>query len=132
VASLSREWEYAARAGSTGDYSFVSDRSQLGQHAWFNGNSGGQTRPVGEKLSNAFGLHDVHGNVWEWVQDCWNASYAGAPTDGSAWERGDCSRRLLRGGSWGSIPENARAAYRYRYVATGRDFNVGFRVARTD
>jgi len=126
------EWEYAARAGSTGDYSFGSDRSQLGQHGWFDGNSGRQTRPVGQKLANAFGLHDVHGNVWEWVQDCWNNSYAGAPTDGSAWERGDCSRRLLRGGSWNYLPENARAAFRGGVDATDRNYFIGFRVARTD
>ena len=126
------EWEYAARAGSTGDYSFGNDPSQLGQHAWFRENSGRQTRPVGQKLANAFGLHDVHGNVWEWVQDCWNASYAGAPLDGSAWERGDCSRRLLRGGSWNFIPEFARAASRFRLDATVRGDDVGFRVARTD
>jgi len=126
------EWEYAARAGSTGDYSFGSDRSQLGQHAWFNGNSGGQTRPVGQKLANAFGLHDLHGNVWAWVQDCTNDSYAGAPMDGSAWERGDCSRRLVRGGSWNYLPEYARAADRNWFGATFRFNSFGFRVSRTD
>jgi len=126
------EWEYAARAGSTGDYSFGSDPSQLGQHGWFRENSGRQTRPVGQKLANAFGLHDAHGNVWEWVQDCYNDSYTGAPTDGSASERGDCSRRLLRGGSWYDIPGNARAAIRYWLYATIRSYYFGFRVARTD
>ncbi|MBM3363784.1 MAG: formylglycine-generating enzyme family protein, partial [Betaproteobacteria bacterium] len=126
------EWEYAARAGSTGDYSFGSDPSQLGQHGWFRENSGRQTRPVGQKLANGFGLHDVHGNVWEWVQDCWNASYAGAPTDGSASARGDCSRRLLRGGSWSIFPEDARAANRSWNDATYRIDSIGFRVARTD
>jgi len=126
------EWEFAARAGSTADYSYGSDRSQLVQHGWFQENSGRQTRPVGQKLANAFGLHDVHGNVMEWVQDCWNDSYAGAPTDGSAWERGDCSRRVLRGGSWDSNLENARAASRLRGVDTNRYLDFGFRVARTD
>jgi len=126
------ECEYAARAGSTGDYSFGSDPSQLGQHAWFGGNSARQTRPVGQKLANAFGLHDVHGNVWEWVQDCYNDSYTGAPLDGSAWEQGNCSRRLLRGGSWNYNPGDARAASRNRFDATNRDISVGFRVARTD
>jgi len=77
-------------------------------------------------------LHDVHGNVWEWVQDCWNDSYAGAPLDGSAWERGDCSRRLLRGGSWSNIPERARAANRNWLDATYLAYSIGFRVARTD
>jgi len=126
------EWEYAARAGSTGDYSFGSDPSQLGQHGWFQENSGRQTRPVGEKLANAFGLHDVHGNVWEWVQDCYNDSYAGAPLDGSAWERGNCSRRLLRGGSWDDTVLYARASGRYWNGASIRYNYVGFRVARTD
>jgi len=126
------EWEYAARAGSIGDYSFGNDRIQLGQHAWFQENSGRQTRPVGQKLANAFGLHDVHGNVSEWVQDCWNDSYAEAPTDGSAWEQGNCSRRLLRGGSWLNDPEDARAAIRNWVDVSDRFIIIGFRVARTD
>ncbi len=73
----------------------------------------------------------MHGNLWEWVQDCWNDSYQGAPADGSAWTSGDCERRVLRGGSWSSQPGGLRAAIRGRYT-TGRRYNgIGFRVART-
>ena len=73
----------------------------------------------------------MHGNVWEWVEDCWNGSYEGAPSDGSAWTRGDCGRRVLRGGSWFYFPRALRAATRGRNTATGRYYNCGFRVART-
>ncbi len=109
-----------------------------------------KTVAVGMFPANAFGLHDMHGNVWEWVEDCWHASYAGAPADGSAWtEGGDCGARLVRGGSWYFEPGNLRAAFRFWYGAAFldddgfrdddwfqdddgfRDNNVGFRVART-
>ena len=94
------EWEYACRAGSTGEWCFGDDESQLTHYAWYQDNSDGKTHPVGQKRPNAFGLYDVHGNVWEWVQDCWNENYHGAPTDGSAWLTGDCRQRVVRGGSW--------------------------------
>ena len=89
------------------------------------------TAPVGSYTKNAFGLHDVLGNVWEWVQDCWNDSYRGAPSDGSAWESGDCSRRVLRGGSWDIQPQVLRSAFRFRVPAGYRSGSFGFRVART-
>ena len=89
-----------------------------------------QTTPVGIFMSNAFGLSDVHGNVWEWVEDCWNASYLGAPSDGSAWTSGDCSRRVLRGGSWLDAPRFLRSAHRSSSSTANRDVNIGFRVAR--
>ena len=85
------EWEYAARAGSTTDYSFGDDVSQLGRYAWYTANSGGETHPVGEKQPNGFGLYDMHGNVWEWVQDCYISNYAGAP---NRRQRGDASDAL--------------------------------------
>ena len=87
--------------------------------------------PVGSFQSNGFDLHDVLGNVWEWTEDCWNESYAGAPVDGSAWTSGNCSRRVLRGGSWNNAPRDVRSAYRGRYSTVGRINDDGFRVART-
>ncbi len=89
-----------------------------------------QTLPVGSFSSNAFGLYDIHGNVWEWTQDCWNDSYLGAPGDGSAWLRGDCSVRVLRGGSWDSEPWFLRSAHRGRNPTGNRSLDYGFRVAR--
>jgi formylglycine-generating enzyme required for sulfatase activity len=126
------EWEYAARAGSTTAYPFGSDASRLGTFAWFTANSGGTTQPVGRLQPNAFGLYDMLGNVWEWTEDCWNGSYAGAPTDGRAWTAGECGRRVLRGGSWSGNPRNVRAAYRYGFTSALRFSDYGFRVARTD
>ena len=120
------EWEYAARAGTSGDRS-----GNVDAIGWSEGNSGSRPHPVGQKAPNAWGLHDMLGNVWEWVQDCWNGDYLGAPTDGSAWESGDCSQRVLRGGSWGSDPRNLRAANRNRGAPGLRYDFLGFRVART-
>ncbi|MGE0255225.1 MAG: SUMF1/EgtB/PvdO family nonheme iron enzyme [Alphaproteobacteria bacterium] len=124
------EWEYAARAGTTTRYSCGDDEDCRRSVAWHDKNAGGQTRPVGGLGANAFGLHDMHGNVWEWVEDCWNGSYAGAPTDGSAWTVGDCGHRVVRGGSWGDNPRGLRAAVRVRLVTGVRTFDFGFRVAR--
>ena len=122
------EWEYAARAGSRTEWSFGDNENELGRYAWFNANSGSTTHPVGEKLPNAFGLHDMHGNVWEWTEDCWNENYNGAPSDGSVWSAGNCSRRVLRGGSWNFNPRYLRSAFRLGYPASDRNYNFGFRV----
>jgi formylglycine-generating enzyme required for sulfatase activity len=126
------EWEYAARAGSTSEWSFGDSESQLGDHAWFGGNSGGKTQRTGQKRPNAFGLHDMHGNVWEWVQDCWHSNYSGAPTDGSAWTT-SCAedKRVLRGGSWNNNPAFLRSALRLRNSPVNRSDYNGFRLART-
>ena len=126
------EWEYAARAGSQSTYSFGNDPKELDGYAWFKENSGWKTHPVGEKLPNAFGLYDMHGNVFEWTQDCWNENYSGAPTDGSAWTAEDCSLRVVRGGSYFYGPWNLRAAFRFKFISAVRGSNLGFRVARTD
>ncbi len=122
------EWEYVARAGTTGPYHFGSSLSSS------QANYGGDRRetvPVGSYPANAFGLHDVHGNVWEWVEDCWNDSYNGAPSNGSAWESGDCSRRVLRGGSWFSSPGALVSTTRIGSTTDDRNGYFGFRVART-
>ena len=128
------EWEYAARAGTTTTYSWG---NAIGNNRANCKGCGSQwddrvTAPVGSFTANAWGLHDMHGNVWEWVEDCWHDSYVGVPADGSAWNvRGDCGRRVLRGGAWKSSPGDLRAAYRHRDDAGKRFLNVGFRVART-
>jgi formylglycine-generating enzyme required for sulfatase activity len=125
------EWEYAARAGSAGPYSFEGDASVLGEYAWYSENSGSKTHPVGGKRPNTFGLYDMYGNVWEWVEDCYHDRYNGAPTDGAVWTEGDCSRRVVRGGSWGNAPHSLRSAYRSRSAAGGQASGLGFRVGRT-
>ena len=125
------EWEYAARAGTQSKYHCGNGDGCLSGVAWYTSNSGSRTHPVGSKGGNAFGLHDMHGNVWEWVEDCWNGDYSGAPTDGSARTSGDCSRRVLRGGSWSIGPGNLRAANRSRINTGLRYYVFGFRVART-
>ena len=122
------EWEYVARAGTTTRYWWGDD---IGRNRANYGNNRGDTDPVGSYPANAFGLHDVHGNVLEWVEDCWNGSYAGAPRDGSAWTSGDCSMRVSRGGSWYDNPRNLRSANRFAYTTGYRSYIVGFRVART-
>ena len=127
------EWEYAARAGAETAYSWgdgigVNRANCIGCGSQRD-DSG--TSPVGSFEANAFGLHDMHGNVWEWVEDCWNDSYAGAPADGSAWLTGNCGRRVLRGGSWVNIPSYLRAADRSWDTTVIRFNNFGFRVART-
>jgi len=146
------EWEYAARAVTSIDrpstlWGFGDDETQLGEYAWFSENSEQQAHPVGEKRPNAFGLYDMHGNVWEWVEDCY-APYDPEQRDSSAVE-GDgqeqdggatasrsenattCSLRVLRGGSWGGSPQDLRSAIRFWNVPSSRHGNVGFRVART-
>ncbi|MXY88967.1 MAG: formylglycine-generating enzyme family protein [Gammaproteobacteria bacterium] len=119
------EWEYAGRAGTDTRYSWGDEFDES------LANNGGRTVPVGSYPANAFGLHDMHGNVWEWTEDCWNGSYAGAPDDGSAWLSGDggnCYFRVSRGGSWHGDPGFLRSASREPGY-WGND--TGLRVART-
>ncbi len=123
------EWEYAARAGTTTKYSFGDDESELGDFAWYADNSGSKTHEVGQKKPNSWGLYDMHGNVWEWVQDSWHDNYKGAPEDGSAWE-GDGSIRVFRGGGWGTDARSCRSAVR-DYIDPGyRSYDLGFRLLR--
>jgi formylglycine-generating enzyme required for sulfatase activity len=134
------EWEYAARAGTQTAYSWGDDidKGRLGEDAgiglW---GRGGPKGPVALFSANAFGLYAMHGNVWEWVEDCYHDNYNGAPTDGSAWTTGDCNRRVIRSGSWTDDLQRLRSASRrWNPVATLDDcigcfFNVGFRLGRT-
>jgi formylglycine-generating enzyme required for sulfatase activity len=124
------EWEYAARAESKTEYPFgVAD---LSNYAWFESNSKSQPNPVGEKLPNGFGLYDMHGNVFEWTQDCWNENYFNASSNATASLSGDCSKRVMRGGSWASKPEQLRSAARLSSAAADvRHSDLGFRVALT-
>jgi formylglycine-generating enzyme required for sulfatase activity len=125
------EWEYAARAGTTTVFSFGDDPAQLGLYAWFSDNSGKKAHPVGEKLPNAFGLHDMHGNVWEWVQDCYRPNYASAPDDGTAVPTEKNCTRVIRDGSGVDFPKSLRVAERYSNQPDYRNGNLGLRVARS-
>ncbi len=124
------EWEYAARAGSNTIFTCGNTSGCLDDHAWYAENSDDQTHPAGEKDPNAFGLYDMTGNVSEWVQDCWNDNYQGAPTDGSAWDAGTCSQRITRGGSWNDQTSTLAVSHRNRYNVSGMDNLIGFRCAR--
>ena len=143
------EWEYVARAGSKGARYWGG--SEVGQCRHANGVDGAlkrhysdwkwksascndghvHTAPVGSYGANGFGLQDVLGNVFEWVEDCWNDNYRGAPSDGSAWETENCGGRVLRGGCWDDVPRHLRSANRIRSTAGNRNYGNGFRVART-
>jgi formylglycine-generating enzyme required for sulfatase activity len=130
------EYEYAARGGTTTAYPWGDDIMLSGK-AMANCNGCGsqwdnkRTAPVGSCASNQFGLSDMVGNLFEWTEDCYHDSYAGAPTDGSAWLAGDCSQRIVRGGSWASPPRHVRAASRLRSSTAGRTNNLGIRIGRT-
>ncbi len=125
------EWEYAARGGQESRGYRYAGSNDPGVVAWYEGNSGKETTPVGQKGANELGLYDMSGNVREWVQDCWHGSYKGAPSDGRAWESGDCSSRVLRGGSWLISPRYLRSAYRLGLTTGFRSSEYGFRLART-
>jgi formylglycine-generating enzyme required for sulfatase activity len=156
------EWEYAARAGTTTAYSWGDDIKKDGKamaNCYGCGSQwdGRQTSSVGSFTPNAFGLYDMAGNVYQWVQDCyhpnydgaptngseWTAddckyrvdcyhpNYDGAPTNGSEWTADDCKYRVVRGGSWGLYPPDLRSARRGRVTSDGRDSYLGFRVGRT-
>jgi formylglycine-generating enzyme required for sulfatase activity len=129
------EWEYAARADSPKAYSWGDEIGRGNANCngcgstWDNN----RTAPVGSFAANAFGLHDMLGNVWEWVEDCWHDQYEGAPTDGSAWRAActDDSLRVVRGGSWDDIPSDLRAAARYGGPTGIRNAVNGVRLGRT-
>jgi formylglycine-generating enzyme required for sulfatase activity len=120
------QWEHACRAETETAYHFGDQLiSELANY----GSSVGQTTEVGTYPANRWGLHDMHGNVWERCQDDWHSNYEGAPIDGSTWiEGGNSGRRILRGGSWFSYPRNCRSAYRFNIGPGSRSFYYGFRV----
>ncbi|WP_071879854.1 SUMF1/EgtB/PvdO family nonheme iron enzyme [Microcystis aeruginosa] len=123
------EWEYACRAGTTTRFYFGDNANQLGDYAWYGGNSQQTTHPVGQKRPNAWGLYDMSGNVWEWCEDNWHDNYIGAPTDGSAWLTNDNDYQIVRGGSWYDYPSFCRSAFRDDVNRRdGSGLSVGFRV----
>jgi formylglycine-generating enzyme required for sulfatase activity len=123
------QWEYACRAGSIGKYCFGDNVNQLENYAWYDKNSGNKTHLVGEKAANSWGLHDMHGNIWEWCEDIWHENYNSAPTDGTAWLKdGEQNRRSLRGGSYINLVIGCRSALRSRGNVDGRNLSIGFRV----
>ncbi len=125
------EWEYATRAGTTTEYWWGDDIGANNANCNSScGDSYAYTSPVGSFAANSFGLFDVHGNVREWTENCWNTTYAGAPSDGSAWLTGDCALRAVRSGSWGSNPLGVRSAYRFGTSASQSYYSLGFRVAQ--
>lgn len=136
------EWEYAARAGTTTPYytgaTLSARQANVADRKAKPAGGGFAVKPkvkrtdtVGRFPPNAFGLYDMHGNVWEWNEDCVNDGYAGAPTDGSAWMTGKCHRRIIRGGSWVDYPVGARSAIRSGLGAGDRGRTLGLRVAKT-
>jgi formylglycine-generating enzyme required for sulfatase activity len=123
------EWEYACRAGSTTKYQFGDNFAQLPGYAWFDKNAGGATHGVGLKKPNAWGLHDMHGNLWQWCQDWYDPAYyqrspVADPSNATA-----SKFRVIRGGSWINAASFCRSASRYYLRPSDRDFSVGFRVA---
>ncbi|MEL6979322.1 MAG: SUMF1/EgtB/PvdO family nonheme iron enzyme [Pseudomonadota bacterium] len=146
------EWEYAARGGAETAFSWGKNADDICSYANVVSIDAAEkypgiqwdpvdcpvnfveTSPVGRHKANPFGLHDVHGNVWEWVEDCWHDSYSGAPPNEAAWmhsEDGDCSLAVQRGGSWYNQPWSLRSANRRNAKRSQRNFSVGFRIART-
>jgi formylglycine-generating enzyme required for sulfatase activity len=123
------EWEYVARAQTETMYSFGDTLTN--SQARFDVSSGVGTASVGSYPSNNFGLHDLHGNVAEWTEDCWNATYNGATVDGSSWASGNCSARILRGGSWSNVRRSVRSESRNKSSTNVRTSSNGFRIAKT-
>jgi len=130
------EWEYAARAGSTSEYSWGNSincsQARYGNHSAISDECGNdqKTVPVKTYSANSYGLYDMHGNVYELTQDCWNGSYNGAPSNGKAWTAGNCGQHVLRGGSWYVKPYYLRSALRLRNSASRRSYDSGFRLVQ--
>ncbi len=123
------EWEYAARAGTDTEYSFGDSADNLGNYAWYRSNSVSRTHVVGGKLPNAWGLYDMHGNVWEWCNDWYYGTYYGVSPSTDPTGPGLATTRVVRGGAWGKIPYDCRSAYRGEVTPGSRGNALGFRVA---
>lgn len=143
------EWEYAARGGNQKNaypwgqdsaqmctYANVADQTAKKTYNWTDAANCDDgylyTAPVGQFQTKSYGLADMHGNVWEWTQDCYHDSYKGAPENNQVWDEKECSLRVLRGGSWNDLPLLARSAYRYGGVPSLRLNGIGFRISRTN
>jgi formylglycine-generating enzyme required for sulfatase activity len=124
------EWEYCCRAGTTTRYSFGDKAADLGDYAWYKGNSKGEDPPVGAKKPNPWGLYDMHGYVREWCADTWHKDHEGAPTDGRPRVAKDVPERVVRGGSWADSAETCRSAYRQGEAFDKRSDTIGFRCVR--
>jgi formylglycine-generating enzyme required for sulfatase activity len=127
--------EYVTRAGTTTPFwwgsTILADQANYTDDGEAKSRYRYQTAPVDAFQPNPWGLYQVHGNVYEWTEDCWKDNYSSAATDGSAWTSEDCVSRVVRGGSWETFPRYLRSAYRDRYIAVNRSTRYGFRVART-
>ena len=126
------EWEFACRAGTTTQYYLGDGEDRLKLAGWYRGNASGQTHPVGEKEPNRFGLYDMHGNVWEWVEDDWHGSYEGAPQAAKPWvDDTRAEGRVVRGGGWDYVAQFCRSAVRFDFLPGYRGPDVGFRLSRS-
>lgn len=124
------EWEYAARAGTTSTYSFGDDERQLKRFAWYGEDfASGSTHPVGQKEPNKWGLHDIHGNVWEWVQDWYSESYYANSPNTNPQGPSTGTERVVRGGSWHQTSTSWRSSFRKPYAPNYRGISIGFRLA---
>ncbi len=124
------EWEYAARAGTTTNYSFGDNKSKLGDYVWYDENAKGIPHPVGEKKPNIWGLFDINGNVWEWVQDEWHDNYDDAPINGSSWESKKITDRVVRGCSFNALAKHCRPAHRTHTNQSDFSRDLGFRLVK--
>ncbi|MEM0994159.1 MAG: SUMF1/EgtB/PvdO family nonheme iron enzyme [Bacteroidota bacterium] len=124
------QWEYAARGGQKSGSFIYAGSNNLREVGWFRQNSHREAKPVGLKLSNELGIHDMNGNVWEWCEDRQYHHYKNAPKDGSAWILGNVNIRVCRGGSWDDYDSNCRVIYRYFEYPDDRNYEFGFRVTR--